>query len=157
MLLVLFQVGSERCAMDAQRVVEVIPLVALKKLPHLPPGVAGVFLYRGRPVPALDLCQLSLGRPAAEHFSTRILIVNHSNAAGTEQFLGLIAERVTETMRREPRELTAPDPAGNPAAPGTFLMDARGVIQLLVPEKLVQQSLRTQLFAQPLEAARAND
>jgi chemotaxis-related protein WspB len=82
MLFVLFHLGQERYALDAQRVVEVVPLLALKKLAQAPRGVAGMFIYRGRPVPALDLCELTLGRPAVEHLSTRIIIVNHSSPSG---------------------------------------------------------------------------
>src|SRR5688500_5828472 len=99
MLLVLFHLGKDRYALEAQGVVEIVPLLALKKFPQAPRGVAGLFIYHGRPVPALDLCELTLGRPAAEHFSTRIIIVNHSPNAGAEQLVGLIVERATETIR----------------------------------------------------------
>lgn len=158
MLFVLFHLGSERYALDAQRVVEVVPLLALKKFSQAPRGVAGMFIYRGRPVPALDLCELTLGRPAVEHLSTRIIIVNHSSPGGEEQLLGLIAERATEILRREERDFVD---AGVrvAAAPflGPMLTDAHGVIQLISPEKLVQESLRAQLFAPPTEADHAHD
>jgi chemotaxis-related protein WspB len=61
MLFLLFQLGSERYALDASRVVEVVPLLCLQRLPQAPPGVAGVFNYRGQPVPAVDLSQLTMG------------------------------------------------------------------------------------------------
>ena len=54
MLFLLFQLGKERYALEATRVVEVVPLLALKQLPQAPKGVAGIFNYRGRPVPAGD-------------------------------------------------------------------------------------------------------
>ena len=82
--------------------------VSLKRFPQSPRGVAGVFIYRGRPVPALDLCELTVGRPALEHLSTRIILINHSNAPGEKQLVGLIAERVTETLRREEKEFLDP-------------------------------------------------
>lgn len=156
MLFVLFHLGPERYALDAQRVVEVVPLLALKKVPQAPRGVAGMFLYRGRPVPALDLCELTVNRPAQEHFSTRIIIINHPTKDGDEQMLGLIAERVTETMRRDEKEIVE---ASKRVAGSTFLgpvlTDADGVIQLINPEKLVQENLRTQLFARTLEVGHA--
>ena len=55
MLILLFQLGKDRYALEASRVVEVVPLLALKHLPQSPPGIAGVFNYRGRPVPASDI------------------------------------------------------------------------------------------------------
>src|SRR5438445_146788 len=77
MLFLLFKLGKERYALSASRVVEVLPLVDLKQLPQAPNGVAGVFNYRGRPVPALDLCALTLGHSSSELLSTRIIIVNY--------------------------------------------------------------------------------
>lgn len=156
MLFILFHLGKDRYALDVQRVVEVVPLLALKKFPQSPRGVAGLFLYRGRPVPALDLCELTLGRPAIEHLSTRIIIVNYSAQPGTEQLVGLIAERATETMRREEKDFVNAGVRG--AAPtflGPMLTDEHGVIQLISPEKLLQESVRALLFAHPTEAGHA--
>src|SRR5688572_13503466 len=76
MLYVLFQLGNDRYALEAQRIVEVVPLLALKKIPLAPTGLAGIFNYRGQPVPALDLCELTFGRPVQERLSTRIIIIN---------------------------------------------------------------------------------
>jgi chemotaxis-related protein WspB len=70
MLFLLFQLGKERYALQASRVVEVVPLLELKQLPQAPKGVAGIINYRGRPVPVVDLCALTLGpagRRALQH------------------------------------------------------------------------------------------
>jgi len=156
MLFVLFHLGKDRYALEAQRVVEIVPLLVLKKFPQAPRGVAGMFIYRGRPVPALDLCELTLGRPAVEHLSTRIIIVNHSPKPGVEQLVGLIAERATETMRREESEFVN---AGMRLASGPFLgpllTDEHGVIQLITPERLLQENGPMLLFAQTPEAGHA--
>jgi chemotaxis-related protein WspB len=80
MLYLLFQVGSDQYALEAVRVVEVVPLLGLTKIPRAPKGVAGLFNYRGRPVPAVDLCELALNKPAEERLSTRIIIVNYPDA-----------------------------------------------------------------------------
>lgn len=140
MLFVLFHLGRERYALEASRVAEVVPLLALKRFPQAPRGVAGVFIYRGRPVPALDLCELTLGRPAVEHLSTRILIVHHGAPEPPGQLIGLIAERVTETIRREPGDFVDAGVklAGAPFL-GPVLKDDHGMIQLLCAEKLLQQ------------------
>lgn len=143
MLFVLFHLGSERYALEAHRVVEVVPLLELRRLPQSPPGVAGMFLYRGRPVPALDLCAVTLGRPATEHLSTRILIVNHSDTPGQEQLVGLIAERVTETLRREPKDFAEPGvPLSTASFLGPVLTDQQGVIQLISTRRLLQENWR---------------
>src|SRR5689334_16624749 len=98
MLFLLFQLGNDRYVLEAARVVEVAPLLSLKRLPQAPTGVAGIFNYRGRPVPAVDLCEVATGRPAAERLSTRIIIVNYRAEDQTEHLLGLIAENATEML-----------------------------------------------------------
>src|SRR6266403_5966949 len=82
MLFLLFQLGNDRYALEAKRVVEVVPLLALKRIPQAPRGVAGIFNYRGRPVPAVDLSELALGQPANERLSTRIIIIHYQDATG---------------------------------------------------------------------------
>src|SRR5215472_1275232 len=99
MLFLLFQVGSDRYALEARHVVEVVPLLSLQRIPQAPLGVAGVFNYRGQPVPAVDLSQLTLGKPAEQCLSTRIIIVNYPDRDGRTHLLGLIAERATEMFR----------------------------------------------------------
>jgi chemotaxis signal transduction protein len=66
MLFLLFQLNESRYALEAGCVLEILPLVEIKKLPHAAPGVAGLFYYRGAPVPVIDLSALALGRPARE-------------------------------------------------------------------------------------------
>src|SRR6266446_2034582 len=100
MLFVLFKLGNDRYALDAGRVVEIVPLVSLKQVPKAPKGLAGIFNYRGRPVPAVDLCDLALDRPASQRLSTRIIIVNCQTPDGASHLLGLIAEQATQTLRK---------------------------------------------------------
>jgi len=85
MLFLLFQLGNDRYALEANRIVEIVPLLCLKTIPQAPKGVAGLLVYRGRAIPALDLCDLTFGRPARERMSTRIIIVNYSEAPGHHQ------------------------------------------------------------------------
>jgi chemotaxis-related protein WspB len=150
MLYLLFQLGNDRYALEASHALEVIPLVALKRLPQAPRGVAGVCNYRGRPIPTVDLCQLTLGRPARERFSTRIIIVNFSDSQGRTQSTGLIAERATGMIRREPGQfVSAGIQLSNAPYLGPVIMDEQGVIQLLHPEHLLADNVRQLLRAQP--------
>src|SRR6266699_3866465 len=101
MLFLLFQLGKDRYALAANRFVEVLPLVALKRLPQAPIGLAGLCNYRGRPVPALDFCALALGHPASARLRPRIISVKYPDAGGTGQLLGLIAECTSRMVRKE--------------------------------------------------------
>lgn len=97
MLFLLFQIGSGRYAIEAGRVVEVLPLMRPDPLPQAPEGIAGVLCYRGTPLPVIDLSAVILKRPAEQKMSTRILVVTCADG----RRLGLIAERANGTLKRE--------------------------------------------------------
>jgi chemotaxis-related protein WspB len=139
----LFQLGSDRYVIEASRVVEVVPLLELKKLPHAPKGIAGIFNYRGDPVPALDLCEVATEHPARERLSTRIIIIRYRPEAGPEHLLGIIAENATETLRRSPDDFVDSG-LRIAAAPylGPVLMDPNGAIQWINDQHLFPENLR---------------
>jgi len=150
MLLLLFKLGNDRYALDAGRVVEIVPLVALKKVPQAPKGLAGIFNYRGQPVAAVDLCELALGRPASERLSTRIIIINYQTPEGAGRLLGLIAEHATQTLRKEAKEFVDPGiQIGEAPYLGPVLLDPQGPIQLVHEQRLLPARVRDLLFAQP--------
>jgi chemotaxis-related protein WspB len=137
MLYLLFQIGNDRYALEARQAVEVIPLLALKRIPQAPRGVAGIFNYRGQPAPALDLCELTLNRQARERFSTRIIVVNYSDSSGYTRRLGLIAEHATQMMRRDERDFVDSGVnVGEAPYLGPVVMEEKGIIQLLHASRL---------------------
>lgn len=149
MLFLLFQLGPDRYAIEAGRVTEVLPLVKLKSLPQSPAGVAGVFTYRGAPVPVLDLCELALERASKARRSTRLLIVNYTDMHGIERLLGLIAEHASETLRCDRGDF---QDAGfkNDGTPylGPVKEDPRGLIQWIKVEELLPVDVQGMLYAQ---------
>jgi chemotaxis-related protein WspB len=148
MLFLLFQLGKERYALEAARVVEVVPLLALTQFPNPPRGLAGIFNYRGRPVPVVDLCELTVGQPASERLSTRIIIVNYTDANGTRRLVGLIAERATETLRRDRRDFIDPGiNVGGASYLGPVLIDGDRSIQLVHEQRLLSESVRDLIFS----------
>jgi chemotaxis-related protein WspB len=146
-LYLLFQLGEERYALEAGQVAEVLPLVAITPIPQTPPGVAGIFNYRGAPVPALDLSALALGRAARRRLNTRIILVHYRAEGGAAHLLGLIAENATETLRRDPADFVASGVA-SAGAPylGPVVMEARGPVQKIELGELVPPALREILF-----------
>lgn len=148
MLFLLFQLGADRYALDAGRVVEVLPLLELKKIPNAPRGVAGMFSYRGEPVTAVDLSQLLLGTPARDRLTTRIILLRSADAAGHDRRVGLIAEKVTQTLRRDRSEFTETGlKLGSMPYLGPVLLDERGVVQWVQEEKLLPNDVRDAVFA----------
>jgi chemotaxis-related protein WspB len=151
MLFLIFQLDGERYALDASHIVEVLPLVRVKKIPQAPAALAGVFDYRGAPVPVLDLSQLALGRPAQPRLSTRTVLVRQADAP--ERLLGLIVENVAETQRRDPREFVDSG-VHNTAAPflGAVAVDGRGMVQRIELARLLPPAVR-QALARSTELA----
>jgi chemotaxis-related protein WspB len=153
MLFLLFQLGKDRYALEASEVAEVLPLVELKRLPQAPPGVAGIFNFRGQSVPVIDLSDLTLGRPAKFQLSTRIVLVNYAPATGPARLLGLMVEQATETLKRDRADFKEAGVAVE-AAPylGPVTQDERGLIQWIEVRKLLPTALQELLFREPAEA-----
>ncbi|MDM8538297.1 chemotaxis protein CheW [Desulfobacterales bacterium HSG17] len=108
MLSLLFYLGETMYTISCEKVREIVPMMALKKVPHKEVHndadyFAGYFNYRGEIVPVIDLCMLIQARPCEMRLSTRIILAEYSGNNINPYLLGLIAERVTETIRR-PRE-----------------------------------------------------
>jgi chemotaxis-related protein WspB len=147
MLFLLFRLGKDRYALPAREVVEVLPMLEVKQIPQAPPAVRGAFDFRGRPVPLVDLAQLAFGRASSELLSTRIVLVEHGDGHGGTRLLGLLAEQVTETMRRNPEDFRA---AGVevPDAPwlGPVASDEGGLVQRVDVAQLLTPELRALLF-----------
>ena len=146
-LFVQFQIGADCYALEARQVMRILPLLEIKHIPGAPRGVAGVLNYRGSPVPAIDLSELALGRPAPRCLSTRVIVVNLLDGSGHERPLGLIAEKVTDTLRRERSDFV---PAGvtSEAAPYVGAVAAVGgrLLQLVDVRQLLPPRVRDALY-----------
>jgi chemotaxis-related protein WspB len=152
MMYILFSIGQDRYALDSSHVAEVVPRVELWQVPRAPTYVAGVFRYRGQLVPVLDLCQLMHGQPCPVRLSTRILLVHYPGPDGTSPSLGLMVERVTDTLTSD--DVTfAPSGISADDAPylGDVATDEHGMIHRLRVESLLPEPMRVALLSQPGE------
>ncbi len=152
MLYLVFQLGSDRYALQTGHIAEVLPMLAVKAIPLAAPGICGVINYHGTPVPLIDLAALALGRPSEARMSTRILMVSCS-LGGEARLLGLLAEHATEVVRRSEEDFADP---GVTVAEARYLgpvaVDERGILQRLEPDELLTEEVRVQLFQQLEEA-----
>ena len=135
----LFHLGETMYTMKCDRVREVAPIVKLKEVPHAPDYVAGLFNYRGVIVPVIDLRMLIQGKPCEMRMSTRVILVDYVKEDNTPYILGLMAERVTETARREESDFVAPGLQMQEAPYlGSLMMEEKEMIQYvdldLLPE-----------------------
>lgn len=154
MLFLRFHLGNDRYLLESTQVVEVVPLLRMKRIPHAAAAVAGVIDYRGRPVPVIDLSVLALGRSSGRSMSTRIIVVNYSEAGGALQLLGLIAEKATRTVRLDAADFQDPG-VTSAEAPylGRLATDPDGLLQWIVVGNLLPASVRDVLFQQAREEA----
>lgn len=149
MLLLTFQAAGQLYAVDAARIVEVVPRVGLRPLPHAQASLAGVFEYRGDVVLVVDLGVLLGAGPAPDRLSTRIILVDRAAATPPgatkpprRSLLGLIAEQVSELATVDPGALL-PAPVQVPRAPylGRLAETPRGMAQLIAVERVLEDSI----------------
>jgi chemotaxis-related protein WspB len=147
MLMLLFHLGNSQYAIPAAEVVEVTPRVALAAIAQAPDYVAGLFNYRGRHVPVIDLCQILRNRSCRDSFTTRTILVDFPLAGGGSQTLGLLAERVTETIEIDPAAFTTTG-LNMPDAPylGQATRCDADLIQKITIAELLPDSVQQQLF-----------
>lgn len=131
MLFLQFRLGQDSFALAADAIVEIVPLTALQATRSTlagEPAGEGVtsFDYRGRFIPAVDLCLRELGRPAHARLSTRIVVVR-SDGGG---LVGLIAEQATTMLRLDPADFA-------PFARGPDGLVQRVMLEDLLPRSMV--------------------
>jgi chemotaxis-related protein WspB len=153
MLFILFQIGRDRYALPASSIIEVLPLMNLKRVPGAPSGVAGVLNYRGTPVPVIDLNEMTLGEPAARRLSTRIILVTYPLEAQHPRALGLIAEHATNMTQRSVQDFIETGVESDDARfLGRVANDAGGLIQWIAVERLLTSEVRNVLFHELLRS-----
>jgi chemotaxis-related protein WspB len=147
MLFILFQIGRDRYALSAGSIIEVLPLMNLKKVPCAPAAVVGVLNYRGTPVPVIDLNEMTVGQPAARRLSTRIILVKYPLDAEHSRVLGLIAEHATNMVQRSIQDFIETGVESEDARYlGRVTNDTGGLIQWIEVERLLTPEVRDVLF-----------
>ena len=145
MLFVQFEIDGARYVLEASRIAEVLPLVQITRVPEAPRGVAGVFNYRGSPVPVVDLSVLLAGRAAIARFSTRLLLVQCPGERDTTRVLAVIAEHATGTLQRGAADFVASRVPSGAEYIGPVATDAHGLIHWIDPVRLLPASVHDAL------------
>jgi chemotaxis-related protein WspB len=148
MLMLLFYVENDLYALDSSQVIEIIPKIILRKIRNVPDYFAGLFSYRGTIAPVIDLSYLIQGKPSRSYLSTRIIMVNYMGDDNNQRFLGLMAERVTETLNKPIDETTETDNRLEEASYlGEIIIDDGRMIQQIRLENLLSDSQHKYLLA----------
>ena len=150
MLLLVFQAGRETYGLDARSVLEVAPYPVCTPLAHAPNWVVGLSIWHGNTIPVIDLSSLLEAAPAPVLLSTRLIVVDYVTRKGLTQPLGLVAEKVVETIMLSDSQ-QAPPKVAIPDAPylnGTHDYAGRLIHKLTVDE-LLPAHVRALLFPAP--------
>jgi chemotaxis-related protein WspB len=138
MLALIFQVGPDKVAVDVRRIREVVPRVKLTAVHGVLPWVAGVFVYRGRVVPVIDLHALAGVGECPPHLSSRIILFPYP-LEEPESLVGLLATQVNEIREIQPGiAQSIPGPSGRPSL-GPALADGESILRLLDPDWMLSQ------------------
>lgn len=154
MLVLQFRVGGDYFGLEGKTIIEVAPLVTLRKVPHAADYVAGLFNYRGRLVPVIDLGALMIAVPSRPLMSTRIVLVHYEVSTVGSRVLGLIAEGATEVISCDEARMQSPGIAIE-AAPylGKIWVNGEKSLQLIDLHKILPEDLQAALFADLEEAS----
>lgn len=138
MLLVAFRSGGSLFAVDARRVVEVVPKVAPRPIPHAPAELLGLLSYRGKVVPVIDFGVLIGSTRARDVLSTRIILARLEGRGGGGRLVGILAEDVSRVYDADPSRIVS-DPIRVETAPylGALVKLDEGLVQLVEADKLL--------------------
>ncbi len=151
--------------MDVSWVVELVPKVELRSVPHAPASLVGLLNYRGKVVPVIDIGLLLAVDACRDLLSTRIILVDdapgahnrgsqvHDSAPGDHEssrstqmidrnLLGLVAEQVNDLFHANPDQV-GPAPVQLPEAPylDAIVQTSQGIVQLIAVDKIRNASL----------------
>ena len=137
MLFVQIYLDDYRYIISTSNIVEIIPGVRLTPFPGVPSYVAGLCSFRGMSVPVIDLCELFLNRPSEKKFSTRIIFVDSGYENGSKKLVGLLAEKVTETIKVDEASFIHPG-VHNSDKPfiGDVLTDGKGLVSMIQTKEI---------------------
>ncbi len=154
MLLLMFRTGETRYAIDTKRVVEVVPRVDFRSLPHAPAYLIGLLGYRGKVVPVIDFSLLVGRSPCREVLSSRVILTEFTAMDGRAQLLGLLAENVSRVYNISHEQFMTTAMALEEAPYlGAVLNREEGLVQLVVADKLLSVRMQKALFGATEEPA----
>jgi purine-binding chemotaxis protein CheW len=124
---VVFQLGSERYALDVGLVHEVIDVGTLTRMPGGPPALSGLCNLRGHVVPVWDLrVVFGLGDDGERGKAPCVLMVEAgSSIARAARLSGLLVDRVSDVLDIAPEQVE-PAPTLGPGEGSVFV---RGLIR----------------------------
>lgn len=144
-LYLLIRLGTDRYAIDAEAVAEVLPIVRLKSIPAAPVGVVGMMSFRGSAIPVMDLNIIAFDTPTPVRLMTRIVVLRYRqhDIGGDTALFGLLVPEVLQTAHFDSGSFERVGLA-NARAPylGPVLTTPDGLLQQLLIAPLLNEEMR---------------
>jgi chemotaxis-related protein WspB len=150
MLLLLCPIGNDFYALPASSVIEVLPAVPCRKVPQSHRAIVGLLQYHGDPIPVLDLAQLMGHPPCSRLMSRRILLIRYGSGSTTRRYIGLLVEKLTNTVRAEQSDFRPSIEVPVARYLGPVVPIDEGWAQRIELEYLLNSELRAELFPEAI-------
>lgn len=108
---VTFFLAGEEHALPVERVLEVLAVGRITRVPTTPPWIRGVANVRGSVLPVVDVA-VKLGLPPTEMGARSSIVVVESEAFGERLRLGVVVESVAQVLEIATAELEPPPSFG---------------------------------------------
>jgi chemotaxis-related protein WspB len=144
MLALVFEIGDERYAVDARRIVEVVPRPTTRAVPGAPAWIAGVFNRQDDWVPIVDLCRLLTGVDCPPAAGSRVALVDRV-AGEVARTVGLLAPGMTRVLELPDSAQAGLHVEGHEFLGPIVATDAQGV-QLVEVDRLLPPDVDRLLF-----------
>jgi len=146
MLVLEFNIGDEKYGLKAIEIIEIIPLVELKKIPLSEPLILGLLNYRGSPTLIIDLSQIFEKKYSNKSLSTRIIIINHKTKNNQSHLIGIVAEKITDIINLDESKLTHSQVQKNSHSPLNLIYKKNNhFIQLVKTENIIPETINNKL------------
>ena len=104
-----FRLGEETFATDVQKVLNILELKPITKVPHAPEFMRGVINLRGNVLPVIDM-RVKFGMTKIETSVDTCIIVLNVAINGEEVMLGILVDAVSEVLEID-ENLIEPSPS----------------------------------------------
>lgn len=146
-MILLFSVGNDNYGINVRDITEVLPSVALKNFPNGPEYVAGLLNYRGQVVPVVDLTLLMTAQASRNRISSRIVLVDYQHENEAHHLLGLLIEKITETLKIPDHDFTSSGVVTHEAPfLGDIAIHNEAMIQVVDIRRVLPESVKSLLF-----------
>jgi purine-binding chemotaxis protein CheW len=99
-----FKLDNEIFATDVEKVIEILDLTAITKIPRMPDFMAGVINLRGSVVPVVDL-RLCFEMTKTESTRNTCIVVVEVALDGESTIIGALADSVEEVLELDPEQI----------------------------------------------------